>query len=116
MPAGRPYNSITPIWNNKAAIKVRIYHWLKWHDGDPGTKYDCAKMMGISRTTAIKWWDSMKWTEDRDKGFSDVIHWHCTHWEDFDYNRCAKELNMSVDEVLLNVATYNEMVPKYVMF
>lgn len=116
MGAGRPHNSITPVWHNKAAIKVRIYRWLKWQDEVPGTKYDCAKMMEISRTTVIKWWDGMEWDGSKIDGFYKVMHWHDTHWEDLDYDRCARELNMPIDVVLLNVSTYKEMRGKYVYF
>ena len=116
MTAGRPLGSKTPPWKNKAAIKVRIYRWLKWHDGDPGTRYNCAKVMGISRTTVVGWWDTMSWTADRHKGFREVIHWYCTHLGIMDYEQCANDLNLPVDEVKLNVATYEEMVPKYVLF
>ena len=110
---GRPYNSTTPAWRNKAAIKVRAYRWL---ERDKATKYGCAQMMQMSRTTVIKWWDAMEWSDERRKGFGDVIVWYNTHWENLDYDLCAEELGLSVEEVLLNVATYKELTPKYVLF
>lgn len=116
MTAGRPHDSKTPLWRNKAAIKVCIYRWLRWHDGVPGTKYNCAQMMEISRTTVIKWWDAMEWDEARNNSFHKVMHWHDTHWENLDYDQCASELNIPLEEVLFNVATYKEMRGKYVYF
>ena len=73
-------------------------------------------MMQMSRTTVIKWWDVMEWTDERRKVFGDVMTWYNTHWENLDYNLCAKELGLSVNEVLLNVATYKELTPKHVLF
>lgn len=83
---------------------------------DKATKYGCAQKMRMSRTTVIKWWDAMGWSDERRKGFDDVMVWYNTHWENLDYDLCAEELDLSVDEVLLNVATYKELTPKYVLF
>ncbi len=63
--AGRPINSKTPLWRKVLALKVRVYRWM---ERDRGTKYNCAKTMGISRTTFInggtKWNGSKKLYED----------------------------------------------------
>ena len=83
---------------------------------DRATKYDCAKMMQMSRTTVIKWWDAMGWTIEKDSAFSSVIHWYNAHWDNPDYNQAVQVLNISKENVLLNVATYKEMCPKYVIF
>ena len=110
---GRPYNSTTPTWRNKAAVKVRVYRWL---EGDKATKYGCAQMMQMSRTTVIKWWDAMEWSDERRNGFGAVRTWCNKHWKNLDYDLCAEELGLTVDEVLLNVATFKELTPKYILF
>ena len=45
MGAGRPYNSTTPAWRSKPAIKVRMYHFMCYMDKKTPNKYDCAKTM-----------------------------------------------------------------------
>lgn len=116
MSAGRPHNSKTPLWKNKAAIKVRIYRWMRLHDDMEESRSECARMMEISRTTVIKWWDTMMWTKEADNAFHEVQHWYNTHWENLDYEQASKELRRHIDEVLLDVATYEEMRGKYIWF
>lgn len=55
MGAGRPYNSTTPAWRSKPAIKVRMYHFLCYMDKKTPNKYDCAKTMkdGFENITVI---------------------------------------------------------------
>ena len=47
------------------------------------TKYGCAKTMGISRTTAIKWFDAMKWSKERDAEYWKVREWVIIYGEAF---------------------------------
>ncbi len=111
MTAGRPLNSKTPLWNNKAAIKVRIYRWMY----PDGTRYGCAKTMAMSRTTVIKWWDSMAWSEQQRQAFNKVWSWMVPHDSQDDCHQCADELGMTLEDVLLDVATIQEMTPRYVI-
>jgi len=62
MGAGRPSGSKTPVWRNEAAIKVVVYRFLMVRKKQKATKSGCAKYMKVSRNTAIKWWDVVKWT------------------------------------------------------
>lgn len=112
MSAGRPYNSKTPLWNNKAALKVRIYRWIEFSGG---TKYGCAKVMHISRSTVIKWWDIMEWTPDLLTRYKRVKSWMGSNGFSTDAEACAKDLGISVDDAYLDIHTAQEMHPKYVM-
>ena len=51
MSVGRPKDSMMPVWRSKFAIQVRAYRFLM---GDKGTRSDCARQTGLSRTTVIK--------------------------------------------------------------
>ena len=111
MTAGRPHNNKTPLWRNKAAMKVRAYRWM---ERENATRSGCAKVMGISRHTAIKWWNRMAWSEEDYKAFTAVRHSECIVDEKA-FTRCAEELGLSLDCVLLNVATYHEIFPKHLL-
>ncbi len=111
MTAGRPLNSKTPLWHNKAAIKVRIYRWMY----PEGTMYGCAKTMVMSRTTVIKWWERMAWSEEQRQAFGKVWAWLITHGGYGDCQECADELALLLEDVLLDVATIQEMTPRYVI-
>lgn len=113
MTVGRPLNSKTPVWNNTAAVKVRIYRYLH---REKATKRNCSKAMNMSRTTVIKWWDAMAWTSADYKNFDAVITWYDQHYNHPCMETCAQELKLPIDCVLLNLATYKEITPKYIRF
>lgn len=79
------------------------------------TKSACAREMEMSRTTVIKWWDVMRWTEEKRKAFKKVRQWYIEHDECFDPKLCAATLKLSIEDVYLDVATWRIMVPKYVV-
>ena len=110
MKAGRPHNSTTPIWHNKAAIRVRIYRFL---EGEQATKVGCARYMNMSRTTVIKWWNAMEWTEEKKCNFKKVRDWYIENNYTSDLGACSIDLNIPIVDVYLDVATWQEMVPKY---
>lgn len=115
MVAGRPFNSTTPAWRSKPAIKVRMYHFLCYLERETPTKYGCAKTMGISRTTAIKWFDAMKWSKERDAEYWEVRKWVWGNECQNSPEQCSKELGYNVDDVRLDM----EMVKiecRYVIF
>ena len=62
--AGRPYNSITPAWRSKPAIKVCAYKLLSFLNETEPSKSGCSRDMALSRTTVIKWWDAIDWEKD----------------------------------------------------
>jgi hypothetical protein len=66
--------------------------------------------VGISMSTLTNWDDAKM------KAFNKVMHYYTTHWENFDENLAVKELNMPLDNILLDVATFTEMAGKYVWF
>ena len=110
MKAERPHNSTTPIWHNKAAIKVRIYRFL---EAEQATKVGCARYMNMSRTTVIKWWNAMGWTEEKRCNFKKVRDWYIENNYTSDLGACSIDLNIPIVDVYLDVATWQEMVPKY---
>lgn len=112
MGAGRPHNSTTPIWRNKAAIKVRIYRWMK---GEGATRLGCAKQMKMSRTTVVKWWDAMAWTAEKRRNMDAVGTWYIQHKQSPNLRQCAEDLGLPFESVQLDVATLCEMTPKYVI-
>ena len=105
MGAGRPYKSKTPVWHNMKAIKVRVYRYLADNGDVPSTKNGCAKFMKLSRTTVRKWWDVMEWSEISRNTYNIVWQWRINNYADQDFDRCAKELNIPYDDVMLQVVT-----------
>lgn len=79
MPAGRPHSSTTPAWRSKPAIRVCLYHYLCYLFRKPPTKYGCAKEMGISRTTAIKWFETMRWNKEQHERYWAIRSWAISH-------------------------------------
>lgn len=114
MGAGRPRNSITPIWRNKAAIKVRIYRWI---ERDSATKIGCAKIMKMSRTTVIKWWDTMCWTKEDEERYKAIKGWVINKYGDpcqYVPEVCAKDLGYDVEKVKLDMETL-KIEPRYIL-
>lgn len=104
MPAGRPNNSTTPLWRSKPAVKVSMYHFLCFLEHKEPTKYGCAKKMGISRTTAYKWFDATRWSKERNEQYWAVKVWlnrqlyencRCDSW------KCSSDLALKEDNVRL---------------
>lgn len=118
MTAGRPFNSITPLWRSKPAVKVAMYHFLCFLNHKEPTMYGCAKMMKISRTTAIKWFDVTKWSKNRDEQYRSVRKWILEHLREdccYDSKLCSSELMLPEEEVFL----FMEMLkiePQYILF
>lgn len=114
MQAGRPHNSITPVWRNKAAIKVRIYRWMEC---DSATKIGCARTMKISRTTVIKWWDTMCWTKEDKERYKSIRRWVISKYGapcQYVPEVCAKDLGYELDKVKLDMEML-KMEPKYIL-
>jgi len=105
MPAGRPYNSNTPEWRSQSAVRVRAYRFVT---GDQGNKADCAKRMGLSRTTVHKWWDRVAWTSAGSKNYDEVEAWilDCMHYRNLKPERCAATLGLPLDVVKYEYATH----------
>lgn len=61
MTAGRPYNSQTPLWRSKPAIRVCLFRLLCFLEKRELSKSACARELGVSRTTVIKWWNLVDW-------------------------------------------------------
>ena len=113
MGAGRPYNSKTLVWRNMAAIKVRVYRYFADNGDVPPTKSGCATYMNLSRTTVIKWWDTMEWTENSRNTYNMVWKWRIDNYIDQDFGRCAKELGISYNDVMLQVITRDNIWGAY---
>ena len=108
MNGGRPHNSTTPARRSKSAIQVRAYRFLI---GNSGTKADCARQTGLSRTTVIKWWDTVAWSEEASKNFDSVQNWLCDSccWRNTSARRCADELGLPYDVVEYEMQTSMEI-------
>ncbi len=108
MSAGRPYNSMTPVWRSKPAAKVRAYRFLM---GAKGTKAECARNTGLSRSTVIKWWNQVEWTPENSQTFNDIQNWMgmTTHYKNFNSIRCASEMGIPVDIVEFELITLDEI-------
>ena len=118
MEAGRPYNSITPPWHSKPAIKVRMYHLLCFLKGETPTVYGCAKLMQISRTTATKWFGMMKWNMEKDEHYKTVRNWLLSHSHDdspYTADDCAKDLKFDLDETRLDIEML-KIERKYIIY
>lgn len=118
MTAGRPYNSTTPLWRSKPAVKVSMYHFLCFLEHKEPTQYGCAKEMGISRTTAIKWFEATRWSKERDEQYRSVRKWVLDHLNEdspYDSKRCSKELMLLESDVCLFMAMF-KIEHRYVIF
>lgn len=118
MPAGRPHSSTTPAWRSKPAIRVCLYHYLCYLFRKPPTKYGCAKEMGISRTTAIKWFETMRWNKEQHERYWAIRSWAISHMHlecRYDAEACAKELGYDIDEVRM-AFEIQKRESKYVIF
>ena len=106
--AGRPQNSTTPVWRSKPAAKVRAYRFLM---DKKGTKADCAKETGLSRTTVIKWWDQTEWTPENSQTHNDIQNWLglTTHYINVSPKRCAEETGIPIEIVEFEFATLDEI-------
>ena len=69
--------------------------------------------MNMSRTTVIKWWKTMEWTEEKRYNFKKVRDWYIENNYTSDLGACSIDLNIPIVDVYLDVATWQEMVPKY---
>jgi hypothetical protein len=80
--------------------------------------YGCAKEMGISRTTAIKWFEMTRWSKERDEQYRTVRRWVIEHpYTDFSNHakQCASELMLQESDVCLFMAIF-KIEPQYVIF
>ena len=100
MPAGRPHNSITPAWRSKPAVRVCAWKLFRFLTEQETTKSECARELGISRSTVIKWWNTIDWDENFII-FQRVFDWRVC-WvkhPEKSFDDCAEELNISVEKV-----------------
>lgn len=101
MSAGRPYNSTTPAWRSKPCLKVCAYKLYCHLKETEATKSECARVTGLSRTTVIKWWNT--------------VDWECGDFKNFDemfYNQALRYSSPSTDaEGVMNI-THNDN-PQY---
>lgn len=118
MGAGRPYHSMTPPWRSKPAVKVRMYLFLCMIELRTPTAYGCVKEMRISRTTAIKWFDAMRWDEDQLKRYWVIKKWVLGNYGEkyqYDAECCAKDLGYDLDEVRIDIEMM-KIEPQYIWF
>ena len=71
--------------------------------------------MKISKHTVSKWWNKAEWTEESYDNFSKVHHWICMHYGDRNFEQCAKDTGLPVEEVIFQVESYFE-ITKFVIF
>lgn len=101
--AGRPYNSTTPAWKSKPAIKVCAYRLMHYIEEKEATKYSCAKDLGMSRTTVIKWWDIVDWEGGDFDIFDHLFFCQAFNIEDSRYTLtdCADECGITLEKAQL---------------
>ena len=118
MSIGRPNNSITPLWKSKPAVKVGMYHFLCYLEHKEPTMYGCAKEMGISRTTAIKWFEVTRWSKERHEQYWSVRRWVIEHLHTDscdDAKLCSSELALTENDVCLFMAVV-KIEHRYIVF
>lgn len=110
MTAGRPYNSTTPAWRSKPAVKVGMYHFLcHIHYYEGPTKSGCARLMGISRNTVIKWFDDLRWSQERNGQYRAVRDWVIEHFYNgspYDTKQCSADLALPEGNVRFFMEMY----------
>ena len=74
MSAGRPHNSITPAWRSKPCLKVCAYKLYCHLSEKEATKSECARKTGLSRTTVIKWWNTVDWVNGDFAKFDEMFY------------------------------------------
>ncbi len=98
--AGRPTGSTTPVWRNEAAIKVAVYRFLMNYKHQEATKSGCARYMDVSRTTAIKWWDTIRWTQEDLKNLTTIREeWNDDIDDEDNVTRLAEEYDLEADYI-----------------
>ena len=55
----------------------------------------------------------MEWTEEKRYNFKKVRDWYIENNYTSDLGACSIDLNIPIVDVFLDVATWQEMVPKY---
>ena len=108
MTVGRPQNSTIPVWQSKSAIQVRAYRFVM---GNKGTRADSARLTGLSRTTVIKWWNAVEWTEENSQDFRTVQNWLCDSCtsRNISVQRCADDLGIPYDTANYEMQTSAEI-------
>jgi len=105
MPAGRPFDSKTPLWRNSAAIKVVTYRFLMAYKGMDASKSGCARYMSLSRTTVIKWWHVIEWTEDDIHAINKIaIQCNPHYFTNVEIKRFCEVMKSSEDYIRLMIA------------
>lgn len=55
------------IWNENGIKNNKLVEIFEWRKNNPeGSKYACAKELGISKPTVMKWWDATEETIERE--------------------------------------------------
>ncbi len=106
MPAGRPFNSITPPWRSTPAVMVVTYRFLMTYKRQEATKSGCARYCGISRNTVIKWWDLIEWTPQEMRNLSLVYYqWDDKKTEEENIKRLSYSIVTDTEHIRLYIAT-----------
>ena len=97
-----------PVWRSKFAIQVRAYRFVM---GNKGTRAGCARQTGLSRTTVIKWWDAVEWTEENSQNYKTVQNWLCDSctWRNISVQRCADDLGIPYETANYEMQTSAEI-------
>ena len=101
MTAGRPYKSQTPPWRSKPALRVCLYRLLCFLEKREASKSACARELGISRTTVIKWWDITDWEGGDYEAFRNVFSYQALRLTDYtlDSGQSTYDPNYTMEEI-----------------
>ncbi|MBR2254173.1 MAG: hypothetical protein IJ895_07175 [Prevotella sp.] len=97
--AGRPVGSIATLDNSKVAIKIK--DWREQHP-DSHNKSECARELGLSRTTVIKWWKMLDETGEKPAkeatmSFEDIRK---QFMEEMEPVRAQYQMELTADEMM----------------
>ncbi len=81
MPQGRPYNSLTPAYRSLPAMSICVWKLQRYLNNEEMTKSACARDLGLSRHTVIKWWDTIEWNHEMHVAFSRYVQLRSTFRE-----------------------------------
>lgn len=104
MTAGRPYNSQTPPWRSKPALRVCLYRLLCFLEKREASKSACARELGVSRTTVIKWWNLTDWEGGDYEAFRNVFSYQALRLTDYilDSGKSTYDPDYKMEEIAAN--------------
>jgi len=104
MTAGRPHNSQTPPWRSNPAIRVCLFRLQCFLEKREASKSACARELGLSRTTVIKWWNLTDWESGDYDAFRNVFDYQAFRLTDYilDSGKSTYNPDYTMEEIAAN--------------